>query len=521
MTSIRPRSLAEYGAMLWRRKLLLLLVAAVMLKASFMIINGLPDVYESRASLVIASPANEDTQALGGRVAKVTHEVRSRNNLAALVQRHNLQQPGEDLDVAVRRLDKQIKLETKLRDYYPQFPEVTTITFRHHDPQTAQRVLFDLVEGFNRANETLQQEAAVESSRIRQELAEVEATLEGLSQKRALARMPAAPRSGIDPLVARANLTAAIDALTDRQYLLQQQIIEQKRQIAEQERLPKTLPPAPSVRSGSSYGVLLVRKAELEAQLKDYATQYTDKNPKVVQARTQLAEIDRQIARLESSGEADATRSASPESRELRALERELKRLETEQEVVRRDLERKRRQLSSLPAPRSTSGYGEMALAASRAAVESEAEYDRATKRYNMLLEQQEELRRGQALGTGGAPLFQLVDPPFLPQVAVAPNRPLLKLLAVAMAIGLGLLLVAALEVRNLFAIKSDRDVGYYLGVPVLAAIPETLTLVEHSRARRQRLARGLGLALLVVVLVPAFVMLLDRLQLFQLIANR
>src|SRR4029434_4296007 len=103
----------------------------------------------------------------------------------------------------------------------------------------------------------------------------------------------------------------------------------------------KSAGPAGALASNSAYGVLLARRAEVEGQIKDLATFATEKNPKMVQARTQAASINREIARLESGSGTnlgDALNSSSPEARELRSMKRELQRIETDLEVTRRDL---------------------------------------------------------------------------------------------------------------------------------------------------------------------------------------
>src|SRR5262245_61182586 len=110
--------------------------------------------------------------------------------------------------------------------------------------------------------------------------------------------------------------------------------------------------PASGLASNNAYGVLLARRAEVEGQIKDLARSATEKNPKMIQARSQLAAINQEIARLEAASGANsgaALNSASPETRELRAMRRELQRLETELEVARRDLSRKTQGLKELP----------------------------------------------------------------------------------------------------------------------------------------------------------------------------
>jgi hypothetical protein len=69
--------------------------------------------------------------------------------------------------------------------------------------------------------------------------------------------------------------------------------------------------------------------------------------------------------------------------------------------------------------------------------------------------------------------------------------------------------------------INNDRDVEYYLGAPVLAMIPETLTTFERARRRRLWLLRWLGLGLLSLMMIPILVVVIDRTQIFQILGSR
>jgi hypothetical protein len=117
--------------------------------------------------------------------------------------------------------------------------------------------------------------------------------------------------------------------------------------------------------------------------------------------------------------------------------------------------------------------------------------------------------------------MFQVIDSPDVSRNPVAPRRNLLILLGLGIALGLGLLVTAALEFSRLLMINNDRDVEYYLGAPVLALIPETLTPFERGRRRRLSLLRWLGLGLLSAMMIPIFVAVLDHLQIFQLLGSR
>ena len=82
-------------------------------------------------------------------------------------------------------------------------------------------------------------------------------------------------------------------------------------------------------------------------------------------------------------------------------------------------------------------------------------------------------------------------------------------------AIGVGLLTVPIAEGRKLFFIRNTRDVEYFLGVPVLAAIPETLTPIERRRRWRNVFAARLALLLLVLA-IPAAVLVLKHFNTIQ-----
>src|SRR5262249_1352107 len=221
------------------------------------------------------------------------------------------------------------------------------------------------------------------------------------------------------------------------------------------------------------------RRAEVEGQIKDLASFATEKNPKMIQAKSQLASISQEIAKLEAASGANsgpAANSASPEGRELRTMRRELQRLESEMEVARRDRGRKTLILKELPQESPNAGLTETAGAARL--TEAKAEYDRLMGRYNWLMDRQDTLQKLFGHDGRNGDVFQVIDAPLAQRAPVAPNRLLLKLIGLGIALAIGLLIASAREIPRLFLIHNDRDVEYYLGTPVLAVIPESLTPV-------------------------------------------
>src|SRR5215813_9669696 len=109
-------------------------------------------------------------------------------NLATIVHRYGLYRPASgkasDSDAAVARLRKEIKLDIKMRNYYPEAPESLAISYRYSDPTIAQRVMGDLVHVFEQANVTMWEQTSRELERVSAKIAEVETQMNGLAQQR-------------------------------------------------------------------------------------------------------------------------------------------------------------------------------------------------------------------------------------------------------------------------------------------------------------------------------------------------
>lgn len=531
MGSYRPRGLTECLQILWRRKSLIAFIAAVVLLAAAAVVISIPKVYESRA-LIVVSGAIYDRQANGAQVAAVTEQMTSRSNLETLIQRYNLYAPVTKMDLTVLQFQKEIKLETKFRSDSAGFPESFTVSYRHPDALIAQRVVTDLVALFDQANQTLEKQAAEEALKVRAEIAGTEAKLGHAGAQRIASafRSSAASRaaSALErQRTERGAIAASLETLKDRQFALDAQIADQKRLVSQQQEVVKTAPPpADDMRPTNSYGALLRRKAELEGQIQDYSSKFTDRYPKLVQAREQLVEITQRIAQASAIGEQARATSASPAAAELRNLQRELSRMETELEVVRREIDRKQRAASSLPssgfAPSYTPAPAVSMADPGTTGVSGDYGAEGLRERYTALLRREDALRQFQPSTAGPAtPFFQMVDQPNLPQSPAAPDRSRLMLMALALALGTGAAGAAVAEARRLSTIYDERDVSYFLGVPVVALIPETLTVIERGAARRRQFVRRLGYLAIGAAAIPILALVINATKVFQILGNK
>src|SRR5262249_7926055 len=144
---------------------------------------------------------------------------------------------------------------------------------------------------------------------------------------------------------------------------------------------------------------------------------------------------------------------------------------------------------------------------------DTRSEYERVLGRYNWLMDKQETLQKLSGGDGQNVTMFQVIDAPHASLLPVGPNRRLLLLLGLGLAVVGGLVGAAAGEFPRLFLIHNDRDVDYYLGTPVLALIPETLEPFERSRRRRWLGLRWVGLTLLAAMMIPILIAALDRIQ--------
>src|SRR5215468_1123013 len=302
MGSLRPRQLTELIGVLWRRKKLVLLMSLAMLLATLIVIRRIPNMYESKALIAINLRNDQESMPEMNWLAKLQQELTSRETFATLISRHNLYPKAHNEDEAIDTLQKALKIETKMRNYSPQVPEAVEISLRHSDPKKAQAVVTDMVRTFEHGNEQKKTEASAEAGRLASQIAEVEDRLRELAPERDLEmiRIESLYRSrtgaGVDSSLRR-SVESSIESLADNEYSLKLQVDEQRKQIVENEKLVNSLP---ATAGSAAYGALLTENSKIEADIQSYSDQYTDKHPKMIQLRNQLAEINRQINRLET-----------------------------------------------------------------------------------------------------------------------------------------------------------------------------------------------------------------------------
>jgi hypothetical protein len=200
--------------------------------------------------------------------------------------------------------------------------------------------------------------------------------------------------------------------------------------------------------------------------------------------------------------------------------------MQTDLEIVRREIDRKQQTASRIPSGGAAPAYVPAPLppAAYAGTTGLGADYgsEGLRERYTALIRREEAIRPFQPSTTGpGTRFFQMVDQPSLPQAPAAPIRSRLMLIACLLALVTGVIGAAVVEARKLSLIQDERDVNYFLGVPVVAVIPETLTTTERGRGSQRMFARRLGYLVLGAAAVPLLALLLNFTKLFQVLGSK
>ena len=226
--------------------------------------------------------------------------------------------------------------------------------------------------------------------------------------------------------------------------------------------------------------------AALEAQLnQNRARGWTDQHPDVIATRQQIERL-RPYAAGERRGGGGGI--SNPSWVSLRAMV-------AEREAQLSALTGRRNQLQSDLAQLSSGSATAPGLAAEQTRLTRD--YDVLKQQYDQLLANREQMRLRSDVQTRTSPLsIQVVEPPSVPGVPAAPNRPVFLTVILVLALGAG---VAASFVAGQLqtTFPTQNRLAAATGLPVLGTLSEVVTPPERAR-RRQRLVwlGGAGAAL-------------------------
>ncbi|HWZ81742.1 MAG TPA: hypothetical protein VNW47_03910 [Terriglobales bacterium] len=466
----------------------------------------LPSVYRSGTLILVEQPAvpeklvasNIDND-IQRQLDSISQQILSRTRLIQIIDHLNLyaedrkHKSPDDL-VEVMRKDVEIELsrgdDRKLSAF--------NIYYSNRDPRLAQQATSELANLFITESDEQRQGRSADITgflqdqldQARQKLNEQEARVREFKDKH-IGELPSQTQSNLQIL---AGLQTQLQAQEDALNRARQQNTYLESLVSQY----KTLDRGTKSGEGGPGGLAAIDKEldRLRAQLADLSARYTDKHPDVRKTKEQIANAEKQRARVAadiSSRGNDATvdTSASPElkSAPLLELESQLKANRAElvnRQAAVREFEGKIGEYQSRlnHAPVMEQQFSDI----TRDYEQSKANYDSllAKKNQSEMATDLEKTQRGEH--------FRMLDPPNLPVRPDKPNR--LRLCGLGLIVGLifGGVTASAVEFAG-GKIHTEREVKKIVPFEIIVEIPNLPLPTEEADARRSAWIAGAAAA--------------------------
>lgn len=492
----------EYLRGIWRFRWVALAVAWAVAVAGWLWVAQLPEKYVATARV------NIDTNTVlrpllrgiaiqpnvGQRVALLSKTLLSRPNLEKLMRMTDLDlQAKTDLEKEklLKMLSQQIRLSGDRRN-----PSLYTVTFKHSDRETAKRVVQAVLTVFIESTlgekrtetEGAQEFLDQQIKEYEKRLAEAEARLANFKREH-VGQLPGDIGGYYSKLEkAKGRLASAkleLREAQNRRDQLRSQLDAEQPEMA-----------ADPMFAMSDMSPLGARIQALRAKLDELLIQYTERHPAVRQIKGLIVELEKQqaeeMAQADESPDASPALQANPIYQQLKnmltATDAEIASLNVRVGEYQRRVEDLAKAIDNIPK-----------IEAEQKRLDRD--YRVISQQYQALVKRRETARLGEkASQTADDVKFRVVDPPFVPLRPTEPNKLLLNILVllVAIAAGAGVALLLSL----LKPVFSDRRrLAVATGLPILG----TVSMISAPEERRKAMLSALVFLALVVALLILF----------------
>jgi polysaccharide chain length determinant protein (PEP-CTERM system associated) len=473
----------EYLDAIYRYRLIVVCTFIVGLVLSVTTVRRLPNIYSS-TTLIMVEPQDVPqeyvkatvTDRLENRLKAMNQEVLSRTRLEGIINDFQLFPELRERKVPMERLVEVMRGKLVVQV----FPgdNAFRISFEERDPKTVQRVTARVAGLYIDENLRMREEHATgtaefldsELSKGKKQLEDQESAIQQFKRKY-MGELPEQRESNMRALegyrVQLQTTTAALSAAMERKLLLERQASETRSLRSAQTAMvggqPLTGSPAARLR-------------QLEAELSDLRTRYTDQHPDVIQTQNQIARLRAVVAANPGDGTPTFDPLVSPElAQAIAQTNAEIKRLNMEEERIRNAIEVYQKRV-------------ENAFLREQELKDLSRDYDVTHMKYQRLLDKKLEAQLSQSLERRQkAERFRILDPASLPQAPVKPNRKVLFATGALLSFGIGLGIPILLrQMDNSFRVAEELTAAT---LPVLAVIPQIETRDVHRRLWRYRLS--------------------------------
>jgi len=476
--SKRELALADYLRMFRRHWAMIAILAILGPPTGYVISRVTPSRYVSQTLVLVQPPSvpstmvpQLDTTSMNQKLVSLKQQILSRSNLEPIIRKFALFPKDvnkKPMDQLVARLQEGIEVtpvapiaETGNKDL-PGFSIGVTLDNAHK----AQDVCSELTSMFIAASngDTVDQSNRV-TEFLTQQLAQAKSSLDAQDAKLAafkshyIGSLPDDEQANLNLLT---GLTSQLDTANEALSRAQQDKSYATSMLSEQ---------LTALRAAGSLGqdpnAEQQQLATLKIQLASLEGSYTSDYPDVVKTKADVAALEKKIATEKASqSDDDSTKPAviePPQITQLRAQVHEAEQLiaakTREQEQIRQQIVLYTGRVQQSPVVEEQ--YKELTRG-----------YQTALDSYDALLKERNDASMSGDLNRQqqGA-YFHVLDAANLPSAPTFPNRVLFTFGGLVGGLGLGLGLTLLIEMRDT-SLKSESDVEFSLGLPVLAMIP-------------------------------------------------
>ncbi len=477
----------RYIGVIQRNRYLAIAVAVAVLSiftwGSFLI----PKVYEATANVSIENAGIIKPLIQGAgvtvsseeRMRNIRNRITSRSIIERVVKKLGMDKgftsPSQDDDLAA---SIQSSIRVTMRSFGERETDLFTVAFRGSNPETVRNLTATLVQEFINESVEFQRSDAVGAYEF------IEGQLEEYKHKIEASDKAIRAFRERNPQMVPQNETTIVGRIENFQTaridgeIRLKELIRKKESLQKQLSGEKELTVAFVSRDGSPES----RLNFLNSQLMTLMTKYTDNYPEVVKVKSEIDELQKQIAQAASVGRAESAGNSPGEMRAMnpvyRQIKEEMQRTDTEIESLKARINELGRQ--------SDLGRNILGRMPKEQEEWSKLQRDRNViqRVYDDLLQKLENARVSKNLELADkSTKYRVVDPPVLPRIPVKPNRVILILLGVMLGIVSGVGTVIGIDYFN-NSFKDEDTLRKELNMHVLAAIP-SIVIEEEVQAEK------------------------------------
>ncbi len=531
----------------------------------------LPSVYSSSATILIEEQEIPDdlvrstvTTYADQRIQKISQRIMTRPNLSSIIEKYDLyadERKKDPMELILEEMREKISVSTISADVIDprrgvptQATIAFTLSFESESAVLAQKVANELTTLFLKENiksRTSSAENATsflkeESRRLKQKIKTIQGQLAEFKEKN-LDALPEISALNQQELSAMNNRLITIDSqensLRDRKFSLQGQLaqldpnalavnaagsrvfdVKDRLKVLESEypsllaTYSKNHPDVVSVKreidslkkqvgGNDSLNTLNAELTEKKAELALIQKKYSESHPDVMALNKQIQQIQNTMVEakktlvVQSSVEPDNPAYITLVS-QLDSVNAELKALTSTRYSINKKMNELRASLRK--APLVEKDYMEMIQ-----------ELENSTIRYREVSAREMEAEISQQLELESkGERFTLIDPPFEPLEPISPNRPAILIIGFVLAVGLGIAMVAMVEVADA-SVHHERSIVETFGVVPLATIPYLQDRKEYETAKRNKFIVIASMAAISIIAVLLFHILFMPIDVF------